>query len=208
MSVPFRLCRRREDRARSLGAPTPERSPHPGTPQPCVWVTPGLGKASGWFGKRGADHRDLTRLLSRDLRSVHPSRDAASGEAAMAFYELRQYQVRPGKMPEWLKVMEEEIIPFQVAKGMVITGSFRGETGRIPSTSGSAGWRARRSASCSTKRVYRSDHWKERDRAAHPRPPRPREDGRHPHRPDHPLDRAISGKVQVQDPLPHRERVL
>jgi hypothetical protein len=46
----------------------------------------------------------------------------------MAFYELRQYHVRPGKMAEWLKVMEEEIIPFQVSKGIVITGSFRGET--------------------------------------------------------------------------------
>jgi len=45
----------------------------------------------------------------------------------MAFYELRQYKVRPGKMAQWLKVMEEEIIPFQVAKGMVITGSYRGE---------------------------------------------------------------------------------
>ncbi len=45
----------------------------------------------------------------------------------MAFYELRQYKVRPGKMEEWLKVMEEEIIPFQVSKGMVITGSYRGE---------------------------------------------------------------------------------
>ena len=31
----------------------------------------------------------------------------------MAFYELRQYKVRPGKMAEWLKVMEEEIIPFR-----------------------------------------------------------------------------------------------
>jgi len=47
----------------------------------------------------------------------------------MAFYELRQYKVRPGKMAEWLKIMEEEIIPFQVAKGMVITGSFRGAHG-------------------------------------------------------------------------------
>ena len=46
----------------------------------------------------------------------------------MAFYELRQYHVRPGKMDEWVKIMEEEIIPFQVSKGMVITGSFRGET--------------------------------------------------------------------------------
>jgi len=46
----------------------------------------------------------------------------------MAFYELRQYKIQPGMMAEWLKCMEEEIIPFQVGKGMVITGSFRGET--------------------------------------------------------------------------------
>src|ERR1700753_3016212 len=46
----------------------------------------------------------------------------------MAFYELRQYKVRPGKIDEWVKIMEEEIIPFQVSKGMVICGSFRGET--------------------------------------------------------------------------------
>ncbi|MGD1923258.1 MAG: NIPSNAP family protein [Paracoccaceae bacterium] len=45
----------------------------------------------------------------------------------MAFYELRQYEIRPGKMEEWLKLMEEEIIPFQVQVGMVIAGSFRGE---------------------------------------------------------------------------------
>jgi len=46
----------------------------------------------------------------------------------MAFFELRQYKVRPGKMDEWLRVMEEQIIPFQVSKGMVICGSYRGET--------------------------------------------------------------------------------
>jgi hypothetical protein len=45
----------------------------------------------------------------------------------MAFYELRQYKVLPGKLEEWVRIMEEEIIPFQVAKGMVITGSFHGE---------------------------------------------------------------------------------
>ena len=44
-----------------------------------------------------------------------------------AFYELRQYKVLPGKMDEWVRIMEEEIIPFQVSKGMVICGSFRGE---------------------------------------------------------------------------------
>lgn len=43
------------------------------------------------------------------------------------FYELRQYKIQPGRMDEWVALMEEEIIPFQVANGMVIAGSFRGE---------------------------------------------------------------------------------
>jgi len=46
----------------------------------------------------------------------------------MAFYELRQYKVLPGMLDSWVKIMEQEIIPFQISKGMVITGSFRGET--------------------------------------------------------------------------------
>jgi hypothetical protein len=46
----------------------------------------------------------------------------------MAFYELRQYQIRSGKMAEWIAFMEDEVIPLQVSKGMVITGCFRGET--------------------------------------------------------------------------------
>ena len=45
----------------------------------------------------------------------------------MAFYELRRYPINPGKMDEWVEFMEGTIIPFQVSKGMVITGSFRGE---------------------------------------------------------------------------------
>ena len=45
----------------------------------------------------------------------------------MAFYELRQYHIKPGKMDEWVAYMEGTIIPFQVAQGMVITASFRGE---------------------------------------------------------------------------------
>jgi hypothetical protein len=28
-------------------------------------------------------------------------------------FELRQYRMRPGKKDEWVKLMEEEIIPFQ-----------------------------------------------------------------------------------------------
>jgi len=43
------------------------------------------------------------------------------------FYELRQYDIVEGRMDEWMAFMEGEIIPFQVSKGMVIAGSFRGE---------------------------------------------------------------------------------
>ena len=43
------------------------------------------------------------------------------------FQELRQYKIRDGKMDEWVQFMESMIIPFQVSKGMVITGSYRGE---------------------------------------------------------------------------------
>lgn len=42
-------------------------------------------------------------------------------------FELRQYRTRPGQREAWVKCMEEEIIPFQVSKGMVIVGSFIGE---------------------------------------------------------------------------------
>ena len=39
-------------------------------------------------------------------------------------YELREYRIRKGKMKQWLKLFEEEILPFQVERGMVIAGSF------------------------------------------------------------------------------------
>jgi hypothetical protein len=43
------------------------------------------------------------------------------------FFELRQYRMRPGQEENWVRFMEEEIIPFQISKGMVILGSFVGE---------------------------------------------------------------------------------
>lgn len=42
-------------------------------------------------------------------------------------FELRTYECKPGKREEWVKLMEEEIIPFQTAQGMVIIGSFIAE---------------------------------------------------------------------------------
>jgi hypothetical protein len=77
----------------------------------------------------------------------------------MAFYELRQYKVLPGKMNEWIKIMEEEIIPFQISKGMVITGSYRGETDDAVYV-----WTRRfeneEQRVALYKAVYESDHWK------------------------------------------------
>ena len=77
----------------------------------------------------------------------------------MAFYELRQYTVRPGKMEEWLRLMEEEIIPFQVSKGAVICGSFRGDGDDSVYV-----WLRRFENEAERERlydaVYESDHWK------------------------------------------------
>ena len=41
------------------------------------------------------------------------------------FFELRIYKVFPGKMKQWIELMENIIIPFQVSEGMVIHGSFK-----------------------------------------------------------------------------------
>jgi hypothetical protein len=77
----------------------------------------------------------------------------------MAFFELRQYKVLPGKMDEWVKIMEEEIIPFQVSKGMVIAGSYRGETDESVYV-----WIRRFDSEAQRaeqyKAVYESDYWK------------------------------------------------
>lgn len=77
----------------------------------------------------------------------------------MAFYELRQYKVKPGKLDEWVRIMEEEIIPFQVSKGMVICGSFRGETDESCYV-----WLRRfdseEQREALYKAVYESDYWK------------------------------------------------
>ena len=44
------------------------------------------------------------------------------------FFELRQYEIKPGCQAAWITLMEQEIIPFQSSKGMVVIGSFVGET--------------------------------------------------------------------------------
>jgi len=46
----------------------------------------------------------------------------------MTFFEFRTYRPMPGKMGDWVRIMEEQIIPFQVSIGMVVCGSFHGQT--------------------------------------------------------------------------------
>ena len=41
--------------------------------------------------------------------------------------ELRTYRLKPGQRERWVKWMEEKIIPFQVALGVVVVGSFIAE---------------------------------------------------------------------------------
>jgi len=43
------------------------------------------------------------------------------------FYEFRQYTIKEGRRDEWVKLMEQRIIPYQVSKGMVVLGSFTDE---------------------------------------------------------------------------------
>ncbi len=43
------------------------------------------------------------------------------------FFELREYRTKPGQREKWVRFMEEQIIPFQSGKGMVIVGSFVGQ---------------------------------------------------------------------------------
>jgi hypothetical protein len=39
-------------------------------------------------------------------------------------FEMRQYRIKNGKRDQWVKLMEEQIIPFQTSKGVVVVGSF------------------------------------------------------------------------------------
>jgi len=75
------------------------------------------------------------------------------------FYELRHYQTKPGKRDEWVRYMEENIIPFQVSKGMVIAGSFVDEEHED-----SYFWMRRFDSEEQRAQlyaaVYDSDHWK------------------------------------------------
>ena len=58
------------------------------------------------------------------------------------FFELRQYRIFPGKRDQWVKFMDERIMPGQLAHGVVIVGSFVGRR-MMTSTSGFGASRTR-----------------------------------------------------------------
>jgi NIPSNAP len=109
---------------------------------------------------------DLSAVVLSDMYviAVHPiipywDRKQPSRKEHLMFFELRQYRTRPGQREKWVKFMEEEIIPFQVARGMVIVGSFIGQEEEDLYV-----WIRRFESEEERKRqydaVYESDHWK------------------------------------------------
>jgi hypothetical protein len=74
-------------------------------------------------------------------------------------FEFRHYTCKPGQRDNWVKYMEEVVIPFQVSKGMVILGSWRGEEDET-----SYYWMRRFESEDARKAqydaVYQSDTWK------------------------------------------------
>jgi hypothetical protein len=74
-------------------------------------------------------------------------------------FELRQYQTHPGTRDRLVEVMEQDIIPFQTGKGVVIIGSFVAEEDPDAYV-----WLRRFDDEAHRKAlyaaVYESDHWK------------------------------------------------
>ncbi len=74
-------------------------------------------------------------------------------------YELRQYRVKKGKMKQWLKLMDEEVAPFQASQGMVIVARFTAAREKDLYV-----WLRRFRSEAERKsqyrKVYESEHWK------------------------------------------------
>jgi NIPSNAP protein len=103
----------------------------------------------------------LSAMYMRGACTAIPlvDRNESSRKERTMFIELRQYRTKPGQREKWVKFMEEEIIPFQVSKGMVILGSFVGQEEEDLYV-----WIRRFESEEERKRqyeaVYESDHWK------------------------------------------------
>jgi hypothetical protein len=102
--------------------------------------------------------RDDGRSAASDTTRLGASARCPEDDAML--FELRRYKARPGQRDRWVAMMEQEIIPFQVSKGMVILGSFVGEEDEDTYV-----WIRRFEDEDEDERrelyaaVYESDHW-------------------------------------------------
>ncbi len=45
----------------------------------------------------------------------------------MSIFEIRHYNVKDGKMAEWIDFMEDRIVPFMISKGMDVNAMFESD---------------------------------------------------------------------------------
>ncbi len=83
-----------------------------------------IGYSINETGRRGFQPRLSGMFMFLEYHNIHK---IYGKETFMAFFELRQYRTQPGQRDNWVKYMEETVIPFQISKGMVVIGSFIGE---------------------------------------------------------------------------------
>ncbi len=112
------------------------------------------------------EKRDSVLLVKNHLAGLSVADYVLSHRPVIAarttvLFELRQYKIRDGYKDSWVRLMEDEIIPFQVAQGMVILGSFTGDDDDSIYV-----WIRRFKDEAERERLYRavyeSDHWKEK----------------------------------------------
>jgi hypothetical protein len=75
------------------------------------------------------------------------------------FFELRQYRIKDGQRERWVEFMEQEIMPFQISKGMVVIGSFVGQE-EDDLYVWIRRFESEEERECLYKAVYESDRWR------------------------------------------------
>ena len=45
----------------------------------------------------------------------------------MSIFEIRHYNVKDGRMAEWIDFMEDRIVPFMISKGMDVNAMFESD---------------------------------------------------------------------------------
>ena len=101
------------------------------------------------------------RLRPRNVtwRPLNHGRANTDREHLNMLFELRQYTINEGRREEFVRLMEEQIIPFQTAQGMTILGSFVSEEDENTYV-----WIRRFHSEAEREQlyesVYASDYWK------------------------------------------------